>query len=143
MVLTIYSIFIIVGYINSLAAPESEVKEAAEGDTEEEEEGEMKDIMKWLATHSAICTVFFGINVLASRRNKKFSELFVLSLMVPTLVLLFLAGFSSVFKDSRALRTVNFQVVATFYFMGANFFTVDYLPHLAIRQVIYLINAVM
>ena len=143
MVLTIYSIFIIVGYINSLAAPESEEKEAEEGDTKEAAEGDMKDIMKWLAAQSAICTVFFGINVIASRRNKKFSELFMLSLMLPTLVLLFLAGFSSAFKDSAALRTVNFQVVATFYFMGANFFTVDYLPHLAMRQVIYMINAAM
>ena len=99
--------------------------------------------MKWLAAQSTICTVLFGLNVFAARRNKKFSELFVLSLMLPTLVCLFLAYFTSVFKDSAALRTVNFQVAGAFYFMCANFMAIDYLPHLAIRQAIFLANAVM
>ena len=88
-------------------------------------------------------TLFFGAVVLATRRNKKFTELLVLSIAVPMHTNIFLAYYTDVFQSSTTMRNMAHTTGLICYLLGANFMNVDYIPHLLLRQVIFFTHGCM
>ena len=64
------------------------------------------ELKKWLAVFICSSTVCFGCTITASRRNKKFTELLGLSLMVPTTVCVILVYFTGMFESDAPTRNI-------------------------------------
>ena len=78
-------------------------------------------------------TVCFGIVIYASKKNNKFTELLGVSLMLPTLVTVWLASFTDVFAMDIENRSNVTKIYCIIYLISAQFTSNDFFPHLIVR----------
>ena len=74
--------------------------------SKENDEKGIIELKKWLTVYICSSTVCFGCTITASRRNKKFTELLGLSLMVPTTVCVILVYFTGMFESDAPTRNI-------------------------------------
>ena len=96
-----------------------------------------------MTADSVSATLCFGALVLATRRNKKFTELLFPIMAVPMHSFIFMAYYTDVFQSSTTMRNMAHTTALIQYLLGAHFMNVDYVPHFIIRQVIYYTHGCM
>lgn len=95
-------------------------------------------IYKLLILYTGTITFTMGLTVFWSIKYPKLAEFIGLSVMVPTLVILYVSYLGGDLIDTESsTRNMQTQVFLLVLFLATNLMSVDYLPHLIIREIYF------
>lgn len=94
-------------------------------------------VMRLLMLHTGVISLTLGLAIVMSKKWACIVELFGISLMVPTAVIIYLSYSFNLFEMDSKARNIQSNLFILLYFLATNLMSVDYIVHLALRQAFY------
>ena len=101
------------------------------------EDEESNKAITYFCVVQCVPTIFLAFTVLMSYQNEKFAELLSLSIIIPTLIIVFLSYQTESFNLDKDSRNFQLWLLSIESFVLVIIFPIDYLIHLIIRQSFY------